>query len=124
MSNAQQLLTEYLQAFGARDFERMRCCLADRGFAARSPIGSFDDADRYIDSLFGVGPIIEQLRIRKLLAEDDQALALVDITVTLDNYATHTSALWCRTAQGRIVEIESVFDASDYKAMFSEQFQR
>ena len=92
MRTAEVIVAAYLQAFGERDFDRLRGYLADRGFRSTSPIGSFDDADRYVDSLFGVGPIIEKVRVRKLFGSDDEAVAIVDITVTLNNYASYVSA--------------------------------
>ena len=123
MPTPQQTVEAYLQAIAERDLEQARQYLADSRFRYTSPIGSFDDADRLIESLFGVPPILEQLTLRKCLSEGEEVVGVLDVRVTMQNYATHAIAFWCRVQDGRIRSMEVIFDASEYRRMFANQFR-
>jgi ketosteroid isomerase-like protein len=123
MPTPQQTVEAYLQAIAERDLEQARKYLADYRFRYFSPIGSFDDADRLIESLFGVPPILEQLTLRKCLSEGEEVVGILDVRVTMQNYATHAIAFWCRVQDGRIRSMEVIFDASEYRRMFANQFR-
>ena len=122
MDDTGTVVTNYMQAIGERDFDKAREYLADRGFRYTSPIGSYDDADRFIHSLFGVGPILQKVEIRKLFVSGNEAMAMVDTLVTLRGYQTHHTAMWFRVDGPRIRAMEAFFDASSYKEMFADQF--
>jgi ketosteroid isomerase-like protein len=123
MPTPQQTVEAYLQAIAERDLDQARQYLADTRFRYTSPIGSFDDADRLIESLFGVPPILEQLTLRKCLSEGEEVVGVLDVRVTMQNYATHAIAFWCRVQDGRIRNMEVIFDASEYRRMFADQFR-
>ncbi len=123
MLTPQQTVESYLQAIAGRDLEQARQYLADTRFRYSSPIGSFDNADRLIESLFGVPPILEQLTLRKCLSAGEEVIGIVDVRVTMQNYATHAIAFWCRVEAGRIRSMEVIFDASEYRRMFANQFK-
>ena len=118
MNDAEQLVRSYLQALGERDFELARSLLADRGFSYRSPIGDFDDADRFIQSISAIGPILHELSIRRLFASEAEVMAIVDTRITLHGYVTRSSAILFRTENGRIRAMDAIFDASEYHKMF------
>ena len=118
MNDAEQLVRSYLQALGERDFELARSLLADRGFSYRSPIGDFDDADRFIQSISAIGPILHELTIRRLFASGAEVMAIVDTRITLHGYVTRSSAILFRAENGRIRAMDAIFDASEYHKMF------
>ena len=124
MPTPRQTVEAYLRAIAERDLEHARQYLADTRFFYTSPIGCFDDADRLIESLFGVPPILEQLTLRKCLGSGDEVIGILDVRVTMQNYATHTIAFWCRVQDGRIGSMEVIFDASEYRRMFADQFRK
>ncbi len=124
MPTPQQTVEAYLQAIAERDLDQARRYLADTRFRYTSPIGSFADADRLIESLFGVPPILEQLTLRKCLSEGEEVIGILDVRVTMQNYATHAIAFWCRVQDGRIRSMEVIFDASEYRRMFADQFRK
>ena len=124
MPTPQQTVEAYLQAIAERDLDQARRYLADTRFRYTSPIGSFADADRLIESLFGVPPILEQLTLRKCLSEGEEVIGILDVRVTMQNYATHAIAFWCRVEDGRIRSMEVIFDASEYRRMFADQFRK
>lgn len=118
MNDAEQLVRSYLQALGERDFELARTLLADRGFSYRSPIADFDDADRFIQSISAIGPILHELSIRRLFASEAEVMAIVDTRITLHGYVTRSSAILFRVENGRIRAMDAIFDASEYHKMF------
>ena len=121
MNDAEQQVRSYLGALGERNFELARTLLADRGFSYSSPIGNFNDAGQFIQSISAVGPILEKLSIRRLFASEDEVMTIVDARITLHGYVTRTSAILFRVANGRIVAMEAIFDASEYHKMFDTQ---
>ena len=121
MIDSDTLIKSYLAAIAARDFDLARTFLADRGFKYTSPIGSFKDADRFIESISAVGQILERLDIRKCLASDNEVIVIIDTTLTLNGYASYTSAMLFVTSNGSIKSIEAIFDASDYHKMFTSE---
>mgnify|MGYP000600333940 CR=1 FL=1 len=72
MPTPQQTVEAYLQAIADRDLDQARQYLADSRFRYTSPIGNFDHADRLIESLFGVPPILEKLTLRKCLEAGEE----------------------------------------------------
>lgn len=123
MPTPQETVEAYFQSIADRDLERARSYLANTQFRYVSPIGNYDSADRLIDSMFGVPPILEQLELRKCFGAGDEVLGLVDVRTTMQNYTTHTIAFWCRVDKGLIQRMEVVFDASEYRRMFADQFR-
>jgi len=119
MSETAALVKSYLDAFAARDFELARTFLADQGFRHISPLATFNDADRFIHYISALGQILERLQIRKCMVSDNEAIAIVDATITLNGYQDYTAAILFDIQNGIIKSIETIFDASDYHRMFS-----
>lgn len=119
MSETAAIVNSYLGAFAARDFELARTFLADRGFKYISPLATFNDADRFINYISALGQILERLVVRKCLVSNDEAIAIVDSTITLNGYEEHTAAILFIIKGGAIKSMETIFDASDYHRLFS-----
>lgn len=119
MNHPEELVRSYLKAVGDRDFELARSFLADDGFSYSSPIADFNDADRFIQSISAVGPILEELGIRRLFVAESEVMALVDARITLHGYVTRTIAILFHMEQRRITTMEVIFDASEYNKMFA-----
>ncbi|MGD8587191.1 MAG: nuclear transport factor 2 family protein [Chromatiales bacterium] len=118
MSETETLVKSYLAALADRDFDRVRTFLADRGFKYTSPIASFEEADRFIQHLSTIGPILERLDIHKLMVCGGEAIVILDTTVTLNGYVSYRSAMLFNVVDESIRSIEAIFDASDYHRMF------
>jgi hypothetical protein len=118
MSETETLVKSYLAALADRDFDRARTFLADRGFRYISPITNFEDADRFIQHLSAIGPILERLTIHRCMVCNHEAIAILDATLTLNGYASYRSAMLFGVTDHRVKSIEAIFDASDYHRMF------
>lgn len=121
MRNPETVVVNYIRAIGERDLDRARGYLSDEQFFYTSPIGSYDDADKFMHSLFGVGPILEKLEIKKLFSADNEVMMVVDAVTTLSDYSTYHIAMWFEVEDGSIIAMDTFFDASPYKEMFIEQ---
>lgn len=120
MNETEDVVKAYLEAIGKRNFELARTYLADRRFSYTSPISSFDDADRFIEQISHIGPILQRLEIRRMFSAGLETIAIVDFLIAIEGYVTHTTAILFRTENGKIRFMEAIFDASDYYRMFSE----
>jgi hypothetical protein len=119
MNDAEQKVRSYLQALGNRDFELARSLLSDNGFSYRSPIGNYDDPDRFIQNISVVGPILESLTIRRLFVSGTEVMVMVDARITLHDYVTRSTAILFHIERGKIRGMEAIFDASEYHKMFN-----
>jgi len=113
-----EVVDAFLRALGERDFEHARRFLSGEHFATRSPIGTFCDADSYIEDISRVGPILERIERRRLFAEGDQVCAVVDFVTRMDRRYVSPVVFVMQVEDGKIVSIESFFDASGYTEMF------
>lgn len=118
MNDAEQQVRSYLRALGERNFELARTFLADDGFSYRSPIGDFDNANHFIQTISAIGPILEKLTIRRLFVSKAEVMTIVDARITLHGYVTRSSAILFHIKNGRIAAMEAIFDASEYHKMF------
>jgi hypothetical protein len=115
-----QLVERYLEAIAARDFGAARSLLADRGFGYTSPIAHFDDADRFAESMEGVGAILHGIRTRHRFVDDDVVCHVLDVTVSLDGYQTQRVVQLARVEAARIIGLEVIFDASQFHRMIGQ----
>lgn len=113
-----EVVDAFLRALAERDFERARTFLSGACFHARSPIDSFDDADRYVADIARVGPILERIVRRKLFADGADVCAVVEFVTRMDRRYVSPVVFVMRVEDGKIVAIESFFDASGYAEMF------
>lgn len=123
MNTPEAIVESYMNAIGERDFDKARGYLSDNNFYYTSPIGNYDDADKFIHSLFGIGPVLEKVEIEKLFTNGNEVMAIIDIMTTLRGYTKYHLAMWFRIEKTRIAAIDAIFDASAYKEMFIEQFE-
>jgi len=97
MNNPETQVREYLEAISDRDFELARTFLADDDFSYISPIARFDDADRFIEQVSAIGPILEQIKIRRLFVSEPEVIVIADALITLHGYVTRTTAILFQT---------------------------
>ena len=113
-----EVVDAYFRALAARDFQRVRQLLADRGFTSHSPISEFSDADAYITDIARVGPILEAIERRKTFVDGADVCAIVAYVTRMDRRQVSSVVHWMRVDAGKIVSVETFFDARRYAAMF------
>jgi predicted SnoaL-like aldol condensation-catalyzing enzyme len=113
-----EIVNAYIDAIAARDFQRARGLLANGRFSTRSPISAFESADAYVTDISRVGPILEGIERRRVFADGDEVCVILDYITRMDRRQVTPVVHWMRIEDGKIVFIESFFDARGYDAFF------
>jgi hypothetical protein len=116
--DALALVEAYLAARDAHDYRRARTFLADRGFVYESPISRFDSADAFLDYIALTSGIILAVETRKVFVDGSDVCHLLNYRVQISEKFAATVVHWATVQGGRIVRIETVFDASEYRKLF------
>ena len=111
----------YLDAFAARDFERMRGTLADERFYYRSPVNSHTNADIFVLDISRVGQILDGIDRRRIFADGAEVCAILDFRIRINVVTHYAVVLWAKIHAGRIGSLEAFFDATEYIQMFPER---
>ncbi len=112
-----EVVDAYFEAFAARDFDRMRGCLADQAFQHRSPIAHISDPDLYAAYMSRIGPVLESLERRRTFIDGDEVCTIVDFRIRISDLMVAPVVMWFRVAAGRIAAIETFYDATEYRRM-------
>ena len=112
-----EVVDAYFAALAARDFEALRACLTDGPFVYSSPIASIADADSFAAHMSRIGPVLEGLERRRTFVDGDEVCAIVEYRVRISDLMRGGVVNWFRIANGRIVSVETFFDATEYRRM-------
>ena len=120
-SSPEAVFNEYLDAFAARDFERMRATLSDGEFYYRSPVNTMTSADVFVLDISRVGQILDGIDRRRIFVDGDEVCAILTFKIRINVVTLYPVVLWAKIRDGRIVSLESFFDATEYIQMFPER---
>lgn len=120
-TNPEAVFNAYLDAFAARDFERVRATLSDRTFHYRSPVTAHNNADVFVLDISRVGQILEGIDRRRIFIDGDEVCAILTFRIRINVVTRYPVVLWARVEAGRIVSLEAFFDATEYSQMFPER---
>jgi len=113
----EEVANAFLDAFEARDFERVRSFLSDDNFSYRSPIESFSNADDYIVTISRVGPILERIERCKTFVNGNDVCCILKIYTTMDTLNATPVVELITVVDARITSMEAIFDATEYNKM-------
>lgn len=108
----------YLAAQASRDFGAMRGLLADQGFCFRSPIAAFDRAEEFVEYAAMSSGIIIDKEVRKVFIAGADVCHILTYRIQISEKQSVEVAQWSQVRAGRIQRIETIFDASAYRALF------
>lgn len=120
-SSPEAVFNEYLDAFAARDFERMRTTLSDGEFYYRSPVGTLTNADVFVLDISRLGQILDGIERRRIFIDGNEVCAILTFKIRINIVTLYPVVLWAKIQDGRIVSLESFFDATEYIQMFPER---
>lgn len=120
-SSPEAVFNEYLDAFAARDFERMRATLSDGEFYYRSPVNTMTSADVFVLDISRVGQILDGIDRRRIFVDGDEVCAILTFKIRINVVTLYPVVLWAKIQNGRIASLESFFDATEYIQMFPER---
>jgi limonene-1,2-epoxide hydrolase len=117
-SDAERIVTVYLDALEDRDFERLRSYLSDTGFSYRSPVSVADNADAFILIISRIGPILESIERVRTFVDGSDVCSILKFRTTMESLKEVPVVQLTTVADGKIVAMEVFFDASEYNKMF------
>jgi hypothetical protein len=117
MSNAADIVSQFMRESRKGDFAAARSLLAD-DFQFKGPFDTFSSPEPYIAALRRLYPIVVNVTIQKLFVDGDEACVLYDMET---NTAAGTAFIceWFRIRGNRIAWMQAVFDARPFAPMFS-----
>lgn len=119
-SSPEAVFNAYLDAFADRDFERMRATLSDGEFYYRSPVNTITSADVFVLDISRVGQILDGIDRRRIFVDGNEVCAILTFKIRINVVTLYPVVLWAKVQNGRIVSLESFFDATEYIQMFPE----
>jgi predicted SnoaL-like aldol condensation-catalyzing enzyme len=112
------VVSAYLDAFEARDFERARRYLSDTDFHYHSPVSDADNADAFTINISRLGPILERIERRKVFTQGNEVCVIMHLITTMESMKDVPVVELATVIDGRITNMEVFFDASEYNRMF------
>lgn len=101
IAGAREIVESYAEAFGRKDFGRMREMLHDTNFAFKGPLHAFHSSDDFAAFLNGLGPFIERIEVKKVIADENDACLLYDLVTNVPAVGTTRMAEWLRVEGGK-----------------------
>lgn len=117
-SRPEDVVNAYLDAIAVSDFAQARRCLVDEGFSTRSPISSFDDADAFVADISRIAAILDRIEQRKVFVDGNDVCVILNYVTYMHKRQVTPVVHWMRIAGGKIVAIETFFDARVYVELF------
>ena len=117
--DAKSIVQDYLQAFGKKDIDAAHGLLSNTKFSFRGPIDTFDSAADYSASSRKLASIIDRVDVLKLVNEGQAVFAIYDLVTNSPAGTSHVAQYFLVEA-GKIVEMDTFFDARPFAAMFGQ----
>jgi SnoaL-like domain len=80
---------------------------------------TYRSADDYIAALAGLLQVTVRLKVKTVIAENDQAAIFFELETKAPAEGIVLVAEWHRIESGKIAHVESAFDGRPYAAMFT-----
>lgn len=118
LSAPEKVFSDYLDAFEARDFDRLRSYLSDGQFSYQSPVSSYTSADSFVANIARVGPILERVERRRIFVDGNTVCGILNLRTTMEELRLVPVVQLATVVDGRITALEAIFDATAYNRMF------
>jgi len=115
------VFSAYLDAFAARDFDRMRATLSDEKFYYRGPVSTHTDADVFVLDISRIGQILDGIDVRRIFVDGNEICAILDFRIRINIVDITRVVLWAIVENDKIGSLEAFFDATEYLQMFPER---
>lgn len=112
------IVKAFLDCIAARDFDGARLYLANDSFSSRSPLSTYNNADAFMANISRIGPILEGIEVRKTFVDGNEVCSIFNMRTRMTELNTTPVVQLANVVDGKIVTIESFFDASEYIKMF------
>ncbi|MDH3559798.1 MAG: hypothetical protein OEN52_02445 [Gammaproteobacteria bacterium] len=116
----ENVVTAFIDAIEARDFECARRYLSDTQFSYRSPVSRTDNADTFINIISRVGPILDRIERRRTFIDGSNVCSILNYRTTMEAIKEVPVVQLATVVAGKIIALEVFFDASEYNKMLAE----
>src|ERR1700761_3587977 len=110
-TNAETLITRYIELVGSRDLEPLDALFAD-DLVATTGGASFGKAE-WIAALQRLLPVVVRNDIREVFGRDDKAVVIYDFVTDTDAGAV-PCVEWVTARDGRIATVELIFEKANW----------
>jgi SnoaL-like domain len=118
MAIAGRVLKQFYDAVEARDLAKARAYLQD-DLVFAGVFDTYRNADDYITALTGLLQVTVRLKVKTIIAEDDEAAIFFELETKAPAKGVVLVAEWHQIKNGKIAHVESAFDGRPYAAMFA-----
>ncbi len=115
----ESIVTAFIDAIEARDFECARGYLSDTQFTYRSPVSRTDNADTFIALISRIGPILERIERHRTFIDGNDVCSILHFRTTMEALKEVPVVQLATVAAGKIIALETFFDASEYNKMIA-----
>ena len=115
----ESIVTAFIDAIEARDFECARGYLSGAQFAYRSPVSKVDNADDFISIISRIGPILVKIERRKTFVDGGDVCSILNYRTTMEALKEVPVVQLATVVAGKIISLEAFFDASEYNKMIA-----
>jgi limonene-1,2-epoxide hydrolase len=113
------VLTEFIEAIREQDFDKALSYVAKKDFLYVGPNMQFTNPEDMLTFLFGMAGIQKDIVIRKIIAEDDSAFAVVDYKTYYEPIGDVRIAIWATINNECISTVESFYNAAVVENMLN-----
>jgi limonene-1,2-epoxide hydrolase len=116
----ESIVTAFIDAIEARDFECARGYLSDTQFSYRSPVSRTEDADTCITLVSRIGPILEGIERHRTFVDGSDVCSILHYRTTMEALKEVPVVQLATVEAGKIIALEVFFDASEYNKMLDQ----
>ena len=113
------IVTAFIDAIEARDFERAREFLSDTQFTYRSPVSKTDNADTCMALISRIGPILVRIERHRTFVDGSDVCSILHYRTTMETLKDVAVVQLATVADEKIIALEVFFDASEYNKMIA-----
>src|SRR5258706_282997 len=116
---AASLVTQYLTAFYAGDFDRARATVA-QDFSFQGPFLQVQGRDAFFAGAQGLQPIVRGHRLLRQWVDGDEVCSIYDVTFeTPKGTGSVPMSEWHTVRDGRLAAARVLFDAAAFRALLA-----
>lgn len=119
VSEALETVQRYFKLWSQKDYAASRAYLAD-DLHFTGPFDTFEKADDLVNALSRLGPIVQEIRTRKVLLDEHSVCILYDM-LTSTPIGTVPIVEIFEAVSGKITSISAFFDPRLFALLFEQQ---
>lgn len=116
-TNALETVERYFELWSRKDYQASRTYLAD-DLHFEGPFDTFDRADDLIAALTRLGPVVREIRRRKIFAEGENVCVTYDMVIVNLAEPVRITEIFTVGTTEKITSISAFFDPRPFVSIF------